>query len=96
MEVTLRPSLKKRMERSEKEQKNAKVAPVDAAEQKRRDERDSKILTTMWWMIAYGLSVFLGGFAIWTLDNELCSTLRRWRRDVGLPWGILLEGHGWW
>jgi len=30
------------------------------------------------------------------LDNMFCGTLRRWRRDIGLPWGILLEGHGWW
>jgi dihydroceramidase len=59
-------------------------------------QRDEQILRDMWWMIAVGLSVFLGGFGIWTLDNKYCSTLRRWRREVGLPWGILLEGHGWW
>ncbi|KAM5480509.1 alkaline ceramidase ydc1 [Microsporum audouinii] len=47
-------------------------------------------------MVAYGLSTFLGGFAIWNLDNEYCSNLRTWRRELGLPWGILLEGHGWW
>jgi len=47
-------------------------------------------------MIACGLGVFLGGFGIWTLDNVYCSTIRRWRHEIGLPWGILLEGHGWW
>lgn len=66
------------------------------AEQKREDRRDKKILNQMWSMIAIGLGIFLGGFAIWNLDNEFCPTLRRWRRRVGLPWGILLEGHGWW
>ncbi|KAK5008423.1 alkaline ceramidase ydc1 [Cryomyces antarcticus] len=50
----------------------------------------------MWLLIGYGLTIFLGGFFIWTLDNEMCSTLRIWRRRIGLPWGVLLEGHGWW
>jgi dihydroceramidase len=59
-------------------------------------KRDEQILRDMWWMIAVGLSVFLGGFGIWSLDNTYCSTLRRWRHEIGLPWGILLEGHGWW
>jgi len=69
---------------------------AEIAELKRRDERDLKILKTMWLAIAYGLSTFLGAFAIWNLDNIYCSNLRRWRREIGLPWGILLEGHGWW
>ena len=58
--------------------------------------RDLKTLKTMWFMVVYGLSMFLGGFAIWNLDNFFCSTLRSWRQQIGLPWGILLEGHGWW
>ncbi|KAI9883222.1 MAG: hypothetical protein M1823_005015 [Watsoniomyces obsoletus] len=60
------------------------------------DRRDASILRTMWFMISYGLSLFLGGFVIWTLDIKYCSNLRSWRRQIGLPWGILLEGHGWW
>ena len=60
------------------------------------DRRDKKILGTMWTMIAYGLSVFLGGFYVWHLDNKYCSQLRVWRRAMGMPWGFLLEGHGWW
>lgn len=43
-----------------------------------------------------GLSVFLGGFFIWNLDNVFCSTIRQWRRSLGLPVAFLLEGHGWW
>jgi dihydroceramidase len=46
--------------------------------------------------VGTGLSIFLSGFGIWALDNQYCSTLRHWRHQVGLPWGILLEGHGWW
>ncbi|KAK7532618.1 alkaline ceramidase-like protein [Phyllosticta citricarpa] len=84
MEVHLRPTLK------------AKERLDNGPEQRRVDRRDLYILHTMWKMVAFGLGIFLGGFAIWTLDNEYCGTLRRWRRDVGLPWGLLLEGHGWW
>ena len=58
--------------------------------------RNKRILGSMWVMIAIGLSTFLGGFAIWGLDRRYCSTLRVWRRDLGLPWGIVIEGHGWW
>jgi dihydroceramidase len=68
----------------------------DERERARVDARDAASLALMWRLIAVGLSVFLGGFAIWSLDNKHCSTLRSWRRAVGLPWGILLEGHGWW
>lgn len=75
---------------------NGSLSAEQRAEQRRRDERDIKILKTMWTMVAYGLSVFLGGFAIWVLDNVLCSTLRHARREIGLPWGVVLEGHGWW
>jgi dihydroceramidase len=50
----------------------------------------------MWTMIAVGLSIFLGGFGMWNLDIIYCGKLRQWRHQVGLPWGILLEGHGWW
>lgn len=65
-------------------------------DQKRQDNRDREILRQMWWMIAVGLSIFLGGFVVWSLDNAYCSKLRRWRHEIGLPWGLLLEGHGWW
>ncbi|KAB2576017.1 Alkaline ceramidase 3 [Lasiodiplodia theobromae] len=101
MEVRLRPKLKGKEKAAGKAATatngSAKASPLPPAEeQKRRDARDTEILRSMWIMIGSGLSIFLGGFAIWTLDNEFCGTLRRWRRDVGLPWGIFLEGHGWW
>jgi dihydroceramidase len=101
MEVNIRPSWKAK-ERIMKQGYHANgsmtntLSVEEEAEQLRKDARDVKILKTMWTMVAYGLSVFLGGFIIWTLDNQLCSSLRNWRREIGLPWGILLEGHGWW
>lgn len=104
MEVRLRPTLKAKRRAASQDaaalRDNEKAKKIDSAtvsrEQLRKDERDLEILHTMWTMVGFGLSIFLGGFAIWTLDNEFCGTLRRWRREVGLPWGIVLEGHGWW
>lgn len=87
MEREIRPHFRKQKEQ------HKSLTPL---EEDRQDQRDSKILKQMWQLIATGLIMFLGGFAIWNLDNAYCSTLRRWRYDVGLPWGILLEGHGWW
>ncbi|KAH6673864.1 alkaline phytoceramidase [Halenospora varia] len=87
MELMLRPS--RRAQRGE-------GSVVNTVEQARIDRRDEEILGTMWKMIACGLSAVACGFLIWNLDNMFCGTLRRWRQVVGLPWGILLEGHGWW
>lgn len=96
MEFSLRPSLKQR----DRVRKPEGLGPPSAAQTRQRqnveDRRDEKILWTMWVMIACGISIFLGGFGIWSLDNAYCSHLRRWRREIGLPWGVLLEGHGWW
>ncbi|KAF2430538.1 alkaline ceramidase-like protein [Tothia fuscella] len=94
MEVNIRPSLREK-ERQAK-LTSSSVSPTEKSEMRREDERDIQILKTMWSMIAYGLSIFLGGFFVWNLDNIFCGTLIRWRREIGLPWGILLEGHGWW
>lgn len=98
MEVTLRPSWYR--EHKERSPSPAFETPDDPvameARQKLKEQRDMKILKTMWAMLAWGLSTFLGGFAIWNLDNFFCSKLVGWRRAVGLPWGVLLEGHGWW
>jgi dihydroceramidase len=65
-------------------------------DRKRLDSRHAGIRRNMRIMIACGIGSVALGFLIWNLDNIFCSTLRRWRRHIGLPWGILLEGHGWW
>lgn len=62
----------------------------------REIKNDIDMLNKMWLMVGFGLLLFVGGFVIWNLDNRYCSTLRHWRHNIGLPWGILLEGHGWW
>jgi dihydroceramidase len=58
--------------------------------------RDEDIVLQMWSMIRVGLTFYLGASALWALDENYCHYLIRWRRQVGLPWGTLLELHGWW
>ena len=95
METSLRPSLRKAEEEYKLQRKRSMTAAQKTVSRS-EGRRDQKILTTMWMLIGCGLSIFLAGFAIWSIDNDHCSQLRRWRREIGLPWGILLEGHGWW
>lgn len=96
METTLRPSRRKSTEENRQEFMKASLPVLSKEQQDYANARDLKILNTMWLMVVYGLATFLGGFAIWNVDNQFCTSLRGWRRVVGLPWGILLEGHGWW
>jgi dihydroceramidase len=71
--------------------------PVPTKEQQQyENERDLKILRDMWVLVGFGISIFLGGFAIWGFDRVACTQLRIARRKIGLPYGLLLEGHGWW
>ena len=70
--------------------------PHSKSEQSRQNARDQAIVSKMWTMITWGLSIFLGGFALWALDRVYCSTLIGWRRKIGMPWGFILEAHGWW
>lgn len=96
MESTLRPSLRRSEEKHRDERKDqSRDLPAKEA-QARLNARDKQILKDMWILVLFGLTMFLGGFGIWALDNVYCLKLRIWRRKIGLPWGALLEGHGWW
>ena len=72
------------------------LRPEIRERERRRGTSNDKTLRTMWTMVAFGITVFLSGYGIWTMDIKYCSWLRSTRRELGLPWGILLEGHGWW
>jgi dihydroceramidase len=96
MEINIRPSLRRNGKARRLQREPEATYASRKTEQDMKDRRDEKIVKEMWFLIASGLALFLGGFGIWTLDNVYCSSLRRWRRQIGLPWGILLEGHGWW
>ncbi|KAA8625475.1 alkaline dihydroceramidase Ydc1 [Pyrenophora tritici-repentis] len=92
MEVNIRP----RFRSKERIAANPRQAKGVKAVQDGEDVRDQEIISTMWKMIGFGLSIFLGGFGVWHLDNVYCSKLIQWRREIGMPWGFVLEGHGWW
>ncbi|EER28077.1 Alkaline phytoceramidase family protein [Coccidioides posadasii C735 delta SOWgp] len=97
MEVTLRSKWRKARALSASAHVNGGSNPCSSRDvQLSQNTRDLKILNTMWFMVVFGLTSFLTGFLIWNLDNHYCSTFRGWRRRIGLPWGIVLEGHGWW
>ncbi|KAK7951908.1 alkaline ceramidase-like protein [Apiospora aurea] len=81
IETQVRPALRARQE---KRAPNPAILPADA------------IVKQMWAMVITGLAIFLGGFLIWNLDNIYCQTITRWRRQIGLPLAMLLEGHAWW
>ncbi|OHE98146.1 alkaline phytoceramidase [Colletotrichum orchidophilum] len=73
-----------------------KILRPKSTPQSRAEILDTQLLKKMWTLIACGLISIAIGFLTWNLDNIFCSQLRRWRRELGLPWGVLLEGHGWW
>ena len=89
MEINIRPSFRAKYSKLPQKEVESRT------ERFANDQRDEKIIRQMWILVSMGLTIFLGGFAIWNLDNMYCSTIRRWRYDIGLPWGLLLEGHGW-
>lgn len=43
-----------------------------------------------------GVAIFLMGYFLWNLDIHLCEQARATRRSWGIPYGFVLEGHGWW
>lgn len=97
METTLRPRGTKRARTQKSGGMNGFSEGTNSEErEKALKEKNLEILRTMWLMVAVGLTTFLTGFWIWHLDNVHCSRLRRWRRELGMPWGFFLEGHAWW
>ncbi|KAI1467377.1 putative alkaline phytoceramidase [Daldinia caldariorum] len=84
MERTLRPALKVREESRKREARAPRLPTAN------------ETIREMWVMVATGLSVFLGGYLIWNLDNMYCNTIRKWRHQLQLPWAVVLEGHAWW
>lgn len=96
METILRPSWRRSEEKDREVRKRDGNALESHEEQAYLNKRDGDILKNMWLLVGFGVSIFLGGFALWGVDNIYCSTLRSWRRSIGMPWGFFLELHGWW
>ncbi|KAH3680649.1 hypothetical protein WICMUC_000206 [Wickerhamomyces mucosus] len=47
-------------------------------------------------LMKLGIIIFLIGYILWNLDVHLCSNWISIRRFIGMPYGFLLELHGWW
>lgn len=58
-----------------------------------KDVEARKVLNTL---IIWGLAYIVAGYFLWNMDIHFCSTWRSLRRFIGLPYGFVLEGHGWW
>lgn len=58
--------------------------------------RDDKIRRQMYTMASLGIGLFAFGYLLWNLDIHLCDQVRSTRRNWGIPYGFVLEGHGWW
>ncbi|KAK4152261.1 ceramidase-domain-containing protein [Chaetomidium leptoderma] len=43
-----------------------------------------------------GILLFLAGFFMWNMDNIYCHDLTITKKQIMLPWSVILEGHGWW
>ncbi|KAH8727599.1 ceramidase [Phaeosphaeriaceae sp. PMI808] len=92
MEVNIRPKFRSKA----RNEADPRLHGGSKAVRAKQDENDKETLRLMWKMIGCGLSIFVGGFVLWHLDNVHCSKLIKWRREIGMPWGFVLEGHGWW
>ena len=47
-------------------------------------------------MVLLGLVSVAAAFTLWNLDTIYCRHLIVARRNIGMPWGFLLEGHAYW
>lgn len=58
--------------------------------------KDRKARQQLMFTMSLGVGLFVFGYILWNLDIHLCPTWRHLRREIGMPYGFLLEGHGWW
>ncbi|CAK9439874.1 uncharacterized protein LODBEIA_P39740 [Lodderomyces beijingensis] len=57
---------------------------------------DKKVRSQMDGVAIFGVGIFLFGYFLWNLDIHFCDEVRSIRQDWGIPYGFILEGHGWW
>ncbi|KAI6085942.1 ceramidase [Hypoxylon rubiginosum] len=43
-----------------------------------------------------GIATCLVGYVLWNIDLQYCAELRSIRHQLGLPWALVFELHGWW
>lgn len=57
---------------------------------------DPRAKQVLYRMLGTGVGLFGFGYFLWNLDIHFCSFARATRRNWGMPYGFVLEGHGWW
>jgi dihydroceramidase len=61
-----------------------------------RHVHDKAARTKLHYIMVLGVGLFIFGYLLWNLDIHFCDLARTTRRQWGIPYGFLLEGHGWW
>lgn len=62
----------------------------------RKHVHDAAARAQLYKTMLLGVVIFLLGYLLWNLDIHFCSYVRGKRREWGMPYGFVLEGHGWW
>lgn len=57
---------------------------------------DKKAAAQLHKTMILGVLIFLLGYFLWNMDIHFCEQARATRRSWGMPYGFILEGHGWW
>ncbi|KAK4131799.1 aPHC-domain-containing protein [Trichocladium antarcticum] len=63
---------------------------------KRNPVECDRYMRDMWRLAATGILMFLAGFVLWNVDNLFCHHLTASKKQMLLPWSLVLETHGWW
>ncbi|GAB1311365.1 alkaline ceramidase ydc1 [Madurella fahalii] len=63
---------------------------------KRNPAECDRYMRQMWVLAMTGILMFSAGFFIWNMDNIFCHRLTITKKQMLLPWSVILEGHGWW
>lgn len=71
MEFNIRPSLRSKYATAP--QRMVRPTSLTKSQRAENDRKDEKILRDMWLMVIMGLTIFLTGFGIWSLDNHYCK-----------------------
>lgn len=58
--------------------------------------KDTSASKQMRYIAVSGAVLFLSGFGLWGIDRGQCTNLTVAKHWMGIPWGFILELHGWW
>lgn len=47
-------------------------------------------------LVTFATCNALFAYFLWNIDVHCCAMITKWKHQLGMPWGILLELHGYW